>query len=119
VPEGVTASNWKLVRVEHKLPEPTPDDPIEAFIWQWVYGGMDEMPFLPIEQLPEAWKDGREVLMDTGGKRTVVRYGKGPYDELGWLEDSDDMESNYQDGGAFAHAITPTHFCPIPLKAEV
>ncbi len=104
LPDRITVTNTRNVKVEYKFDPPViTEDPIEAFIWQWVYGGMDEMPFLPIEQLPEAWKDGRRVL---------VRY----VDDVFYI----DYVSRVMQGvnPTTWQQTNPTHFCPIPLTKE-
>jgi hypothetical protein len=66
----------------------------------------DEMPWLPIEQLPEDWKDGRWVL---------IKYE----DDVIRIFDALRLSQGYTDGKDHWQGTEPTHFCPIPLIKEV
>lgn len=105
VPEGVTVENWRVEKVEHSPPE---DILYEQTFMTLARPLPPEMPFLPIEQLPEDWKDGREVLVkqtdeDCISVIAVCFFSQGFWYSTFWVK-------------PFPN---PTHFCPIPLKKEV
>jgi hypothetical protein len=77
-----------------------------------------EMPFLPIEQLPEAWKDGREVFMkDEPNDEYYIARFRHRQSRGRFLETlSGKFWERKGDYGVVI--VTPTHFCPIPLTKD-
>lgn len=69
---------------------------------------MGRIDWIPIAELPEAFKDGREVLIYDSAGAVVVTYDPRTMPEYCW-------RGTYGDGDA---SFTPTHFAEINPPSE-